>query len=261
MKRNIFLTITKKILSIVVVVLLVAAPALAYDENHLELEMINLINQERQRYGKAPYLISHELMRSAEDKALDMVNNNYFAHTSPSGETPFDLMRQAGVQFSAAGENIARGTSVSSLHNALMNSSGHRANILSDTYTHVGVGIIEYNGALWVAQHFARQRNATKDYIPTPTTPERPGVPETPSIPEEPIPPERPRDEDMQRPEIPTEQPTPEDTETPRRRYVIRRGDSLWKISRRLRIPLDVLIRINNILNPDLIFEGQVIQY
>ena len=104
--------------------------------------MIELINQERQKQGRVPYLISHQLMQSAEAKALDMTRNNYFAHTSPTGETPFDLMRAAGAQFTTAGENIARGGSVESLHRALMNSSGHRANILS-SFTHVGIGIIE----------------------------------------------------------------------------------------------------------------------
>lgn len=247
----------RKILCILVMAILLAVPAWAYDENQLEMQMINLINQERQRQGKVPYLISHELMRSAEDKALDMVSKNYFAHTSPTGQTPFDLMRAAGVQFTAAGENIARGGSVSTLHNALMNSSGHRANILSDTYSHVGVGIIEHNGTLWVAQHFAKQRNATKDYTPAPPTDRTPEVPSVPDVPtsEE----QRPGDQNVQQPETPT--PGETETGTPRRRYIIRRGDNLWTISRRIGVPLIQIIRINNIKNPDRIYEGQVIRY
>ncbi len=253
----------KKILVLLVIGLVLTSPAFAFDENQLELRMIELVNQERQKQGRVPYLMSHEMMRSSEEKALDMAENNYFAHTSPSGETPFDVMRRAGVQFSTAGENIARGGSVESLHNALMNSSGHRANILSTSYTHIGIGIIERNGTLWVAQHFAKQTNAGKDYTPRPEQPNTPQPAPQPQ-PEEPAP--APEPEPTPQPEQPTPQeptpqePAPEQPGRAQRVYIIRRGDTLWGISRRVGVPISQIVRINGVRNPNAIYEGQVIR-
>ena len=103
MKRTVIMQQTVLLL---VIGLILTSTALAFDENAMELEMIELINQERQKQGRVPYLISHQLMQSAEAKALDMTRNNYFAHTSPTGETPFDLMRAAGAQFTTAGKTL-----------------------------------------------------------------------------------------------------------------------------------------------------------
>lgn len=247
----------RRILLFIVIAFVLTTPAFAFDENQLELRMIELINQERQKEGKVPYLMSHELMRSAEEKAVDMVEKNYFAHTSPTGETPFDLMRRVGVQFSAAGENIARGGNIESLHQALMNSSGHRANILSSTYTHVGIGVVEQNGTLWVAQHFAKLRTAGKEYTPRPApAPAQPAPAPTPA-PEQP---EQPAPQQPPRPEAPQPQPEPEQPQAPTRVYIIRRGDTLWGVSRKLGVPLWQIIRVNGLQNPNLIYEGQVIR-
>ncbi|MCP6429200.1 CAP domain-containing protein, partial [Klebsiella pneumoniae] len=77
----------------------------------------------------------------ARNYAQDMLNRNYFSHYSPEGQSPFDRMKQAGITYSAAGENIAINRTVQQAEAAFMNSSGHRANILNSTYTKVGIGI------------------------------------------------------------------------------------------------------------------------
>ncbi len=115
----------------------------------VEQEVIQLVNQERAKNGLSPLKYDWELARVAEHKSLDMHNIGYFSHTSPTYGSPFDMMKNYGIRYKAAGENIAQGqTSAQQVMNAWMNSSGHRANILNSTYTHIGVGYVS-DGHYW----------------------------------------------------------------------------------------------------------------
>jgi uncharacterized YkwD family protein len=77
----------------------------------------------------------------ARYKAMDMRDNNYFSHTSPTYGDPFTMIKHFGISFTAAGENIAAGQATpQEVVQAWMNSPGHRANILNSTYTDIGVG-------------------------------------------------------------------------------------------------------------------------
>lgn len=73
-----------------------------------ELETFNLINQQRNNNGLSSLKIDAELQRVARIKAQDMVNNNYFDHNSPTYGTPFNMMKNFGISYKTAGENIAR---------------------------------------------------------------------------------------------------------------------------------------------------------
>ncbi|MCX7923008.1 MAG: SafA/ExsA family spore coat assembly protein [Clostridia bacterium] len=107
-----------------------------------ENEVIRLVNVERSKKGLAPLKANWQLSRVARYKSQDMVNKNYFSHTSPTYGSPFKMMETFGIKFSAAGENIAAGQRTpQEVMNAWMNSSGHRANILSPSYTEIGVGL------------------------------------------------------------------------------------------------------------------------
>jgi len=111
-------------------------------------EVVRLVNEERAKAGLGPLKVHNELTRVALDKAKDLYHNNYFSHQSPTYGSPFDMMRSYGISFRSAGENIAKGQrSPQEVMNAWMNSSGHRANILSGNFTHIGVAY--YNG-VWV---------------------------------------------------------------------------------------------------------------
>lgn len=115
-------------------------------------EILRLVNAERAKNGLAALTLSDKLCELARLKAEDMVANNYFDHTSPTYGTPFEMMRKFGVSYRSAGENIAAGqrTPEEVMH-AWMNSSGHRANILSADYTELGVGVaIGQRGIYWV---------------------------------------------------------------------------------------------------------------
>lgn len=108
---------------------------------NFENQVITLTNAERTKRGLAPLKADWQLSRVARYKATDMRDKNYFSHTSPTYGSPFKMITDFGLSYSAAGENIAAGqTTPQAVVNAWMNSPGHRANILSTKYTEIGVG-------------------------------------------------------------------------------------------------------------------------
>lgn len=107
-----------------------------------ELEIFNLINQKRIANGLTALNIDDELQNVARVKAKDMVDNNYFSHNSPTYGTPFNMIKNFGITYKAAGENIAGNSSNQGAVNAWMNSEGHRANILSNNYNYTGVAVV-----------------------------------------------------------------------------------------------------------------------
>jgi len=107
-----------------------------------EQEVFNLINQQRTQNGLPALKIDDEVQNVARIKAQDMVDNNYFSHTSPTYGSPFDMLKSFGVSYKSAGENIAGNSSNSGAVNAWMNSAGHKANILSNNYNYTGIGVV-----------------------------------------------------------------------------------------------------------------------
>ncbi|QJD87223.1 CAP domain-containing protein [Cohnella herbarum] len=117
-------------------------------------EVVSIVNQERAKAGLSALKMSNAtLTKMALDKAKDMYNNGYFDHNSPTYGSPFDMMKQYGISYRYAGENIAKGQRTpQEVMTAWMNSSGHRANILSANFTTIGVAY--YNG-VWVQEFIA----------------------------------------------------------------------------------------------------------
>ncbi|MCA1010344.1 CAP domain-containing protein [Halobacillus halophilus] len=114
-----------------------------------ERQVVELTNQERAKQGLAPLTLDTELSGVAGDKSLDMQKNDYFSHTSPTYGSPFDMMKDYGIDYRTAGENIAMGqTSPEQVVEGWMNSEGHRKNIMNPDFTHIGVGYVE-NGNYW----------------------------------------------------------------------------------------------------------------
>ncbi len=108
-----------------------------------EKEMLDLINKERAKVNAAPLQIDMRLVKSARAKSSDMIDNNYFSHTSPVYGGFSALIRQYAPDYSYTAENIAGAPRVETAHKNFMNSSGHRKNILNTNYTHVGIGIVD----------------------------------------------------------------------------------------------------------------------
>lgn len=106
--------------------------------------VLQLVNDERSKAGLQPLKMSEELRSIATLKARDMKDNNYFDHTSKTYGTPFQMLQDFGVHYSAAGENIAAGQrTAEEVMNAWLNSSGHRANILNKNFDTIGIGYVE----------------------------------------------------------------------------------------------------------------------
>jgi uncharacterized YkwD family protein len=120
-----------------------------------EQQMINLVNQERTSRGLPALTVDIRLVKVARMKSIDMINNNYFSHQSPIYGSPSDLMKAQGISYHAVGENIAGNSSVTNAHTGLMNSPGHRANILNTSFTKIGIGIVKGGPyGLMISQEF-----------------------------------------------------------------------------------------------------------
>ena len=121
----------------------------------IEKEVVHLVNIERQKAGLKPLIIDNELSKVARLKSEDMKNKNYFNHTSPTYGTPFDMMQQFNIKYKRAGENIAKGQKTAQeVVEAWMNSEGHKRNILSKSFTHIGVGYAKRGNTPYWTQEF-----------------------------------------------------------------------------------------------------------
>lgn len=108
-----------------------------------EIKMIELVNRERGIAGIKSLTEDSLLTEVARDHCKDMFERGYFSHYTPEGLSPFDRMEKAGIRFSYAGENLALAPDVTLAMKGLMNSPGHKANILSEEFNKVGIGVID----------------------------------------------------------------------------------------------------------------------
>ena len=175
---------------------------LGYSSEITVQKVIDQTNKKRQELGLAPLKYNSQLSESATKKAQDMFANNYWAHTSPTGTTPWDFFKSVGYKYLAAGENLARDFyDTDSLMKAWMNSPTHRDNIVNQKYQEIGIGVV--NGTLGgvkttlVVQHFGTPLIAvlpeSQEKIPennlgkqeeviTPNVPEVISLPQTPEV-------------------------------------------------------------------------------
>ncbi|OJE49166.1 serine protease [Bacillus proteolyticus] len=124
--------------------------------SEFEQRVVELTNAERTKQGLPALKIDTELSKVARIKSEDMQKNNYFDHNSPTYGSPFDMMKKFGISYTSAGENIAQGQRTpEEVVQAWMNSAGHRANILNNSFTHIGVGYVE-SGNYWTQQFITK---------------------------------------------------------------------------------------------------------
>lgn len=109
----------------------------------LEDDMVVLVNAERAKVGLAPLVISEQLRYVGRGHSEDMFKRGYFAHYSPEGKTVADRAQALNIEFGVIGENLAFAPDLKLAHNGLMNSPGHRANILSQEYLKIGIGVMD----------------------------------------------------------------------------------------------------------------------
>lgn len=134
----------------------VQIPTLDSTVTSYEQEVIRLVNEIRTENGLKALTYDWELARVARYKSQDMKDNKYFSHTSPVYGTPFQMIKNFGISYKSAGENIAKGYATpQAVVNGWMNSSGHRANLLNAGYTHIGVGYVS-GGNYWTQMFIAK---------------------------------------------------------------------------------------------------------
>ena len=109
----------------------------------LEAKMLQLVNEERRKAGLGALKPDTALRKVALAHSDDMFTRGYFAHYTPEGKDPFDRMRDAHIRFYLAGENLALAQTLSIAHQGLMNSPGHRENILRPGFGRLGIGILD----------------------------------------------------------------------------------------------------------------------
>lgn len=118
-----------------------SSPTLSINEE-AEREMLELVNAEREAAGLHPLALDETITAVARLHSFDMWERQYFAHTTPDGKTPFDRMEDGAVTFRNAGENLALASNLSRAHKGLMESEGHRRNILDPSFTRIGIGVV-----------------------------------------------------------------------------------------------------------------------
>lgn len=122
----------------------------------LERQMIEMVNSERSSRGLRTLSVDFGLVKTARLKSQDMIDNSYFDHVSPKWGTMSELLASQGVTYHLAGENLAIFGKLEQAHRGLMNSPGHRMNLLNPPYTRIGIGIIQDpQRGLVITQHFA----------------------------------------------------------------------------------------------------------
>ena len=150
--------IAPQILIVVACIIIAGAMPLSAEmcPQPVELEVIDLINQQRLSAGLAPLEAEMRLVEAAVLHSEDMALHNFFNHTGSDGSSPWDRFARAGYPMIAGAENIAAGYGTpAEVVTGWMNSSGHRANILNRSVRHIGVGYVFYSpspyGSYWTA--------------------------------------------------------------------------------------------------------------
>jgi len=135
---------------------IITIPTLNSTVSSYEGEVVRLVNEIRVKNGLKALNHDWELSRVARYKSQDMKDKNYFSHTSPTYGSPFQMMKSFGISYRSAGENIAKGYATpEAVVNGWMNSSGHRANILNSSFTHIGVGYVS-GGNYWTQMFISK---------------------------------------------------------------------------------------------------------
>lgn len=130
------------------------------DPDVAEMRMLELLNEARKTAGAGPLAADSALRQVAAGHTEDMVDHGFFGHVSPSHGTPQDRVTRSGLLVSLLGENIAAASTPEDAHTGLMESPGHRANMLNPLFTHVGIAAGKNAAGLVITLNFGRRPRA-----------------------------------------------------------------------------------------------------
>ncbi len=177
------LTLLIMTVKVVAISMVAITPAMTAEASEITSPtVIQLANDARQEAGLTALTSNRLLAQAAQTKANDMLAKQYFAHNTPSGDTPWTFIKATGYSYITAGENLAIDfTEAESIQTAWMNSPGHRANIMNKSFQEIGVGIAKgmYNGhqTTIVVQMFGTPIAQKVDMPATPTPVAQPAIP------------------------------------------------------------------------------------
>lgn len=175
------------VLLVLIKVLAIVAPVVLpssslYSSAITSQNIIDLTNQTRQNLNLGELNENAQLAQAATAKAQDMLTNQYFAHVSPEGRTPWSWMVDVGYKYRYAGENLAvHFTTAESVNDGWLASPSHRANIVNANYTEIGIGVAmgEYEGfpTTFVVQMFGQPTTVPSQVATAITVPASPPQP------------------------------------------------------------------------------------
>lgn len=144
-------------LLLAVLISALSVPALAAGASSQEAQLYRLLSEDRAVRGLYALTLDEELCRMARLRTRDMLDNNYCGHVSPTYGTVRNLLDLYGVSYQYATENVGRSRDVAHSNAAFLSSPSHRRNVLTTTYTRVGIGVsVMPGGFVYVCEIFAR---------------------------------------------------------------------------------------------------------
>jgi uncharacterized protein YkwD len=144
----------RAIVAIVCLIFVIAAPAQT-GPSQREQQLLDLVNHEREKAGLQKLEWNDQLAKAALAHSKLLAQNRDLSHQFP-GEPPLqERVGSTSLRFNSVAENVAEAPAVDVAHRALMQSPGHRANILHPDYNAVGISIVERDRELFVTQDFA----------------------------------------------------------------------------------------------------------
>lgn len=199
--------------------LLLPPPIAAHADAGLESQFVSALNSARAAQGLPALQIAGDLTSVARSHSRVMADADHLHHNPDLGA--------AVSGWRKVGENVGRGPSVSSIHDALMNSPGHRRNILDADWTQLGMGVVVKDGQLWVTQVFRTPANAAPAPAPAPEAEAEPAprAAPAPSSDRSPPAPDPGTDPGTEGSDAPTPKASSAGTEPPRRAETDRRAD------------------------------------
>lgn len=144
--KNFFIRLLFFVLLLIIIVLIFSTVnnivySVTINENE-QIIVLEKINEKRQEYGLDSLEFREDLNLIAKQKAEDLINNNYFAHESPTYGNISNMLDENDVNYNIAGENLAGVTTVDLAIDGWMNSEAHKSNILEAKYKYTGIYVV-----------------------------------------------------------------------------------------------------------------------
>jgi len=150
----------------VAVLILILCASVAAQQSAQEQELVEQVNQAREKAGRPPLTVDHRLTQAAREHSQKMAESHTLTHVLSGEPGVPERLAATGIRFNRSGENVGYNSDFEKMHSGFMHSPPHRANILSPDYDHIGIGVVQgSDGIYWATEDFAYEvpnRRATE---------------------------------------------------------------------------------------------------